>query len=591
MNIAEMDILNTLARVPYINQRVLSQSCGHSLGTVNRSLKELVRNGYLSDSFTLLQKAEKLLRSNSPKNAVILAAGFGMRMMPINSEISKAFLQVRGELLIERIIRQLHEVGITDIYVIVGFMKEQFEYLIDEFGVRLIVNPDYSSKNNLHSLRLASDILGESYIVPCDVRCEDNPFSETELYSWYMVSDNGNADSTVRVNRSGELTVNTKKHGGNQMIGIAYICGREARIIKQKLDVLSADKRYDDAFWEETLCNNNKLILSARLVHKDRVIEINTYEQLRELDGDSDQLKNDKLEIISRVLDVPQTEITNIKVMKKGMTNRSFLFSAKGGKYIMRIPGEGTDRLINREQEARVCSIIKDLGVCEDIVYIEPKTGYKITRFIENAHTCDPYDRRQTRKCMDKLRRFHQMKLNADHYFDIFSQINFYESLWGNNPSSYRDYIKTKENVFKLRPFIDKHRGTLTLSHIDSVPDNFLFSITGNGDEEIRIIDWEYAAMQDPHVDIAMFCIYSMYEKEDVDRLIDEYFTEGCSNAVRTKIYCYISACGLLWSNWCEYKHLMGVEFGEYSLRQYRFAKEYFKIAYDEIMKSGEENV
>lgn len=106
-----------------------------------------------------------------------------------------------------------------------------------------------------------------------------------------------------------------------------------------------------------------------------------------------------------------------------------------------------------------------------------------------------------------------------------------------------------------------------------------------NGNEDIRLIDWEYAGMQDPHVDIAMFCIYSMYDREHVDKLIDAYFTEGCSAEIRIKIYCYIAVCGLLWSNWCEYKRNLGVDFGEYSLRQYRYAKDYYKVVQDEMQK------
>lgn len=85
--------------------------------------------------------------------------------------------------------------------------------------------------------------------------------------------------------------------------------------------------------------------------------------------------------------------------------------------------------------------------------------------------------------------------------------------------------------------------------------------------------------MQDPHVDIAMFAIYALYEKEQIDQLIDAYFTEGCPKIIRTKIYCYIAICGFLWSNWCEYKRILGVEFGEYSLKQYRYAKEFYRLA------------
>lgn len=81
-----------------------------------------------------------------------------MRMVPINTETPKALLTVDGEVLIERQIRQLQEVGITKIDVVVGFMKERFEYLMDDFGVNLIVNPLYASHNNISSLAVARSL-------------------------------------------------------------------------------------------------------------------------------------------------------------------------------------------------------------------------------------------------------------------------------------------------------------------------------------------------------------------------------------------------------------------------------------------------
>ena len=95
--------------------------------------------------------------------------------------------------------------------------------------------------------------------------------------------------------------------------------------------------------------------------------------------------------------------------------------------------------------------------------------------------------------------------------------------------------------------------------------------------------------MQDPHVDIAMFCLYAMYDREEIDRLIDLYFENQCPEEIRTKIYCYMAVCGLLWSNWCEYKRNLGVEFGAYSLKQYRYAKDYYKLA-AERMKAHADN-
>ena len=138
-----------------------------------------------------------------------------------------------------------------------------------------------------------------------------------------------------------------------------------------------------------------------------------------------------------------------------------------------------------------------------------------------------------------------------------------------------------------MKSYIDWLKPEYALTHIDAVPDNFLFSEI-NGEEQLRLIDWEYAAMQDPHVDIAMFCIYAMYDRQEIDQLIDIYFERNCNQKNRVKIYCYIAICGLLWSNWCEYKRSLGVEFGEYSLKQYRYAKEYYRIAVDEMDKIGE---
>ena len=95
MNIQESDILNLIMSKPYKNQRALAEASGHSLGIVNRSLKELINEGYLDESIHPTQKALLELQMSSPKRAVILAAGFGMRMVPINTETPKGLLEVQ----------------------------------------------------------------------------------------------------------------------------------------------------------------------------------------------------------------------------------------------------------------------------------------------------------------------------------------------------------------------------------------------------------------------------------------------------------------------------------------------------------------
>lgn len=583
MNTAECNILMELQRSGSTSQRALARAVGHSLGVVNRSLKALHEAGYIDDGCRPTEKAAAEFRARQPRQAVILAAAAGMRMIPLNMEVSKGLLEVNGEVLIERLIRQLQEVGIREIYVVVGFMKEKYEYLMDAYGVELIVNPEYALKNNLHSLYLAREHLTNAYVIPCDIWCSHNPFSREELYSWYMVTDRFDLDSSVRVSHKGELMAVSKGTAGNSMIGICYLTQPDSDTVCTRLEAMDAEPRYDDVFWEETLRDKGRMIVSARLMDAGEAVSIKTFEQLRELDSPSDHLKSEAIRTICDALHADMEEITQVTVLEKGMTNRSFLFSCKGKRYIMRIPGEGTAQLVDRRHEAAVYQAIREKNICDDIAYISPDNGYKITEYLADARVCNPEKAEDVRRCMQRLREFHELRLTVAHTFDIFGQIEFYESLWNGAPSIYKDYRQTKENVFSLRGYIDAHVQERVLTHIDAVPDNFLFVKRDDGSEEIRLIDWEYAGMQDPHVDIAMFCIYALYDRRQVDETIAAYFPGGCSEAVRLKIYCYIAACGLLWSNWCEYKWTLGVEFGEYSLRQYRYAKEYYRIVRDTL--------
>ena len=573
MNVQELDILNAIRMNPMMNQREIAHQSGYSLGLVNRVVKELQDNKWITANGELSEMAVNFIKENQPKRAVILAAGFGMRMVPINTEIPKGLLEVRGEVLIERMIRHLHEVGIRDIQVVVGFMKERYEYLIDEFQVKLVVNSEYQVKNNLHSLSKVKSSLDNTYIIPCDIWAAENPFSDFEPYSWYMVSDETSVESYVRVNRKRELVTVDEEDEGNEMVGLCYLAGQEAKIVQEKLQEFSKKPSYDHEFWECTLQEKNKWIIPSKVVNAKQLIEINTYEQLRELDGNSANLQTDAISIIQECFAVEVDEIKNITVLKKGMTNRSFLFECRNKKYIMRIPGEGTDHLINRKEEAAVYQALENRQICDDVLYMNPDNGYKITAYLEDATNCDAENWNEVEACITKLREFHELNLTVGHRFDIFGQIDFYESLWNGEKSYFKDYEKTKTAIFELKKWIDTLEKKETLVHIDAVPDNFLFTKDG-----IRIIDWEYAGMQDPHVDIAMFSIYSLYSKEQVDHLIDLYFKGEVSSIIRTKIYAYIASAGLLWSNWCEYKRSLGIDFGEYSLCQYRYAKEYSKL-------------
>ena len=132
------------------------------------------------------------------------------------------------------------------------------------------------------------------------------------------------------------------------------------------------------------------MCIQANVINHSNVVEINIDGQLRELDEESYYLKSDAINAITESLKVRKNEIVDMEVLKRGMTNRSFLFTCKKKKYIIRIPGEGTAQLVSRKEEADVYRLISGKGICDNIVYINPDNGYKITEYLNGVRCCDP---------------------------------------------------------------------------------------------------------------------------------------------------------------------------------------------------------
>lgn len=580
MNIKEIEVLKKIKSG--VSQRELAEQLSVSLGKVNQIISKLKQEKFIDENNNITLKTRNYFKKHHPQNAVILAAGYGMRMVPINTEEPKGLLEVKGETLIERLIKQLHEVGVQDIKVVVGFMKEHYEFLIDKYNVKLVVNSHYKDWNNIYSLFLVKDDISDTYILPCDVWFEKNPFSTIEDESWYLFGEEQVPGSNWQVKNNEKVRFNSSK--GNKMIGLAYLNGMQGKNISKLLEKSIEEKQYT-SFWEDVLENKKNFLLKGKLISDNSHAEINSYEQLLDLDSGSTHLKNDAIEIIENILKVNKKDIHNIHTLKKGMTNRSFIFTVNNKRYIMRIPGEGTDKLIDRREEYDVYQRVKKEPYTETILYLNPDNGYKISEFLENTRNSDANNIQDVKKSMSVLRKFHNQNYQVDHTFDLWKQIDFYESL-RKTASAYRDYEEIKDWVLKLKPFIEDNVTKWSLCHIDANYDNFLIDQNNN----VFLIDWEYAGMQDPDLDIAMYAIYAGYTKEKIDQLINIYYENKVSENIRYKIYAYVAVGGLLWSNWCEYKQSLGLDFGEYSLAQYRYAKEYSKLVLNYLEKKNDKN-
>lgn len=557
-----------------VSQRDIAQDLKISLGKINKIMRELNEKDLIDSDYRVTKKGFAELEKFKPRNAIILAAGLGLRMIPYDTSLPKGLIKIKGEPLIERLITQLNEKGISNITIIVGYMKEKFEYLVDKYDVKLIVNKDYQVTNSLHSLFLVKPIIGNTYIMPCDIWSEHNLFSYHELHSWYSVIDEKVQESCILINAENEFRRTLDSELGNRMIGISYISNEDAKVFVNQIEKIETRKNAQLSYWEEAMFCGRKSILKPKII-KTNIVEINTIEDLNNFSAENFMPKSQIVNDLCEIIHCNEADIKTIVPVKKGMTNRSFSFECRDVKYIMRISGEGTDKLIDREQEKITYSTIRKYNISDEVIEINVEKGYKVTKFINCTRNCNPFDRNDLEKCIKYLKKFHEMKIKVNYEFNIFEKIEYYEHLRGDKISLYNDYESTKCLIFNLKKFIDENSEEKFLAHIDSVSDNFLIStITG----DVILIDWEYSAMQDQHVDIAMFAIYSLFNREQIDELIDIYFDGKCLEIVRTKIYAYIAICGFLWSNWCEYKSSLGVEFGEYSLAQYRYAKEYYKI-------------
>ncbi len=594
-------ICRSILENPAVTQRELSQELGVSLGTANNLVKECMENGLITSgngscSYELLPTGKALLEQNKVDGALIIAAGFGSRFVPLTFETPKGLLEVFGERMIERQIRQLHEAGITDITIVVGYLKEKFEYLMDKYQVKLLYNSEYSHKNTLTTIYHAREVLcGKNmYVLSSDNWMRHNMYHAYEGGAWYSASymEGETSEWCLEYNKKGRI-LNVSVGGIDQWVMYGPVFFSRS-FSEQFLPILEGYYKLpgtEQFYWENVYMEMLTGEAAKRLpdvpeakqepdmyVNRrpaDEVYEFENLEELRRFDVKyQHHSDNEAMELVSFVFQVPESEITEIRCLKAGMTNKSFLFKIKGLHYICRIPGPGTELLINRKQEKAVYDALTGSDFTEKVIYFNGESGYKIAEFYEGAHNADPRSPDEIRRCLAVVRKFHKTGLKVDHSFDFQERIEFYEKLCkAHGDILFEDFSKVHRQMTELLNKLDSFGHEKVLSHLDTVVDNFLMLPDGS----VRLIDWEYAGMCDPLADIAMCAIYSYYNEEETDQLIRIYLERKPSSEERYTIYAYMALGGFLWSLWAVYKASLGQEFGEYTIIMYRYAKNYYK--------------
>ena len=565
-----------------VTQRALAASCGVSLGLINLTLGQAREAELLSSdesSLTITPKGWEFLTQFTVKNAIILSAGFGSRCIPLTYETPKGLLQVNGKPMIERQIEQLLEKGITEIVIVVGYLKEKFDYLIDKYGVKLVFNPEFSTKNNLASLYRALPYLDSSYILMSDNWIENNIFNAYEADSWFscLYFEGETAEWCVKHSKT-DLIKEISIGGADSfaIVGPAYFSKR----FSEKFSVLVKDyynkKGTDDFYWEHILRDHIRDLPMYMNRQTGNVHEFENLEELRMYDKSYlNDINNQIMKTIAKVHSVPQCEIHGLEPIKEGLTNHSFKFSVGNESFVFRIPGTGTDKLINRRNEKIVYDLITPHHISDEIVFFDADTGIKITKFYDDVTVADPFDDSQLKECMEKIKHFHGLALDVDHSFDIENMIHYYYSLANEaNAIRFSDIDETREKLQKLFTLKKKLGIKEILCHGDYAHINVLMFPSG----ESRLIDFEYAGVADPIMDISMFAIFAEFDKERIDLSLQMYCDREPTVEEVVRLYLYVALGSFLWCMWGQYKQAFGQEMGEYPLIMYRYMKDYYKL-------------
>lgn len=491
-------------------------------------------------------------------------------------------LTVRGEVLIERQIRQLREAGITDITVVVGYMKEAFFYLEDKFGVTIRVNAEYSVRNNNSTLMLVREKLGNTYVCSSDDYFTENVFEPYVFEAYYpgvffAGETNEYLLDTARDGRITGVTIGGRDKYG--MLGHVYFdrafSETFVRILVDEYDrPETAGKLWEDIY----RAHLDELRMVMRPYEPGVIFEFDSISDLKEFDHDFiENVDSAILDNICRVLDCSRGDVEGIVPIKEGLTNLSFRFVVRGESYVYRHPGVGTDEIINRASEAFSQAVAKKLGIDDTFIHEDPAEGWKISRFIDGCVPFDYHNEDHVRHAMELGRRLHDSGEKSEWSFDVYRDaVAIVELLGRKSYPSFPDREELGRNAGVLDAFVRADRVEPCLCHNDFYSPNFL--VRG---EEMYLIDWEYSAMSDYASDLGTFICCSDYSVDEARHVIELYFGRTPTDAEMRHCLAYVALAAYYWFVWALYKESTGDPVGEWLYLWYRTAKAYSALALD----------
>ena len=271
-----------------LSQRRLEELTGHSLGTVNRVVKELTEAGLVADN-RIVPRGMAALEPYRAKRAVFIAAGFGSRMVPITLNTPKPLVRVNGKRLIDSLIDACLAIGIDEIYIVRGYLAEQFDQLLRKYPmIQFLENPDYNEANNISSAVRARRLFQNAYVFEADLLLREPSIVKKYHYTSNFLG--------IRMDRSDDWCftvrdgiIRGQRIGGIdcfQEVGISYWDAADGKKLEEHLKLAYEMPGGKEKYWDQVPFSDfpEEYRVKVRECSAADVVEIDTFKELKALD-------------------------------------------------------------------------------------------------------------------------------------------------------------------------------------------------------------------------------------------------------------------------------------------------------------------
>ena len=285
----QFDILSILAEEKgTLSQRQLGEKSGHSLGTVNRVMQELTELQYVTEG-EITGAGISALEPYRAKRAIFIAAGFGSRLVPITFNTPKPLVRVHGQRIIDGLIDACLDAGINEIYIVRGYLAEQFDQLLYKYPmIRFLENPVYNEANNISSAMVARYMLSNAYVFEADLLIS-NPKIITKYHytSDFLAIKKDRTDDWCFIVKDGVIV--EEKVGGLdcwQMVGISYWNEEDGHKLSDDIKMTYEQPGGKERYWEQVplVYKKSNYEVHVRECSFEDITEIDTFNELKAID-------------------------------------------------------------------------------------------------------------------------------------------------------------------------------------------------------------------------------------------------------------------------------------------------------------------